>query len=203
MITPEQSLERTIQALCSELHWGLRFFFAAKSLDQTELKLTQTLFETFSFSCLDDACLILSRMLISKEKAKKDDSVNVQYLFRQAENNPSLFRFAKAGEIESLVPIHRAFLESHKPIIDILKNQRDRNLAHLDRKHINQPDWQEHQPGLNWLEVESLFQDMIDIMNSYCKLFYGKEFDFGDWEAISQGEVKNLIEYFEAFNSTA
>jgi len=201
MITPEQSIERTVQALCSELHWGLRFFFAAKSLNQSELKLTPTLFETFTFSCLDDASLILSRMVIAKDIIKNDDSVNVQYLFRQAGNNPSLFRFANPGEIESMIPKHLALLDSHKGIIDILKNQRDKNLAHLDRKHVNQPGWHESQPELNWSEVESLYQDLVSIMNSYFKLFYGKKFDFGNWETISQGEVDNLIEYFDAYNS--
>ncbi len=201
MIAPEQSIERTVQALCDELYWGLRFFFAAKSLEQTELRLTPTLFDTFYLSCSDNACLTLSRMVIAKEKVKGDNSVNIQYLLRQVGDNPSLFHFAKPGEIERLIPTHLALLETHKPIIGILKDQRDRNLAHLDQKHVKQPEWRKSQTQLDFVQVENLYQDLIGIMATYYKLFYGGEFDFGNWKTISQAEVKNLIEYYEAYQS--
>ena len=100
MITPEQEMERTIEALCDELYWGLRCFYAYNSLYQTELRITPTLFDTFYFACLDQACLLLSRIVIAKEKLKNDESVTLKYLFRQAKNNPVLFRFAKPSEIE-------------------------------------------------------------------------------------------------------
>jgi hypothetical protein len=198
MVTPEKRIERTIQALCDELFWGLRYFYAAKVLDQTKFPLTPTLFGTFYWACLDQACLILSRMVIAKEKLK-DEAINVQYLFHQAGNNPSLFRFAEPGEVEQQVESHRKLLETYQPVISILEDQRDRNLAHLDRKHIKQPEWRENQPMLDLSRVEELYHDLRGVISTYYyKLFFDSEFNFGDWYFTSQSEVKTLIDYFEA-----
>jgi hypothetical protein len=71
-------------------------------------------------------------------KKSNDGSINVQYLLEQAKYNTQLFRFSKPDEIEKLVETHSKLLESYKPVIDVLKEQRDRNLAHLDRKHVKQ-----------------------------------------------------------------
>ena len=201
MTTPEQRIERTIQALCDELTWGLRFFYANKALHESELRITPTLFDTFYWSCLDQAGLILSRIVIAK--VKDDDSVNVSYLLGYARNNPELFHFAKPGEVEKLVKTHLALLESYKSDIGILEDQRDRNLAHLDRKHVNQPDWRENQTQLDLDRVEQLYRDLISMMATYHRLFYGGEIDFGDWQTISKEEVETLINFFEAYQSKA
>jgi hypothetical protein len=198
MVTPEKRIEGTIQALCDELYWGLRYFYAAKVLDETKLMLTPTLFGTFYWACLDQAGLILSRMVVAKEKLK-DEAINVQYLFHQAVNNPSLFRYAKTGEIEKLVESHQKLLEAYQPVINILEDQRDRNLAHLDRKHIKQPEWRENQPMLDLDRVEELYRDLVGVITIYHRLFFDGEFNFGDWYSASQSEVKTLIDYFEAF----
>ena len=105
MLTPEQRMERLILALCDELTWGLRSFYAAKVLHKSELRLTPTLFDTFYWSCLDNSALILSRIIVAKKKFK-DDSVNVQYLLEQAKNNLSVFRYAKPDEIQKLTATH-------------------------------------------------------------------------------------------------
>jgi hypothetical protein len=48
MITPEQRMERLIRALCDELYWGLRSFYAAKILYKSELRITPTLLIYFT-----------------------------------------------------------------------------------------------------------------------------------------------------------
>ena len=60
-------LERTIQALCDEIFWGLRNFYAAKILEETEVRLTPTLFDTFYFACLDQRARVSSHLLASAE----------------------------------------------------------------------------------------------------------------------------------------
>jgi hypothetical protein len=200
MITPEQRMESLILALRDELTWGLRSFYAAKVLHNNELRLTPTLFDTFYWSCLDQSALILSRMVVAKPKFK-DDSVNVQYLLEQARKNPQLFHFSKSGEIEKMVETHFQLLESYKPIIDVLEDQRDRNLTHLDLKHVKQPEWWENQTQLDLDQVEKLYQDLVSIMAIYHRLFFDGEIDFGDWQTTTQAEVESLIEFYEAFNS--
>jgi hypothetical protein len=34
-------------------------------------------------------------------------------------------------------------------------------------------------------------------------MFYGGEFDFGDWQTISKEEVETLIGFYEAFQAKA
>jgi hypothetical protein len=92
MVRTKQRLEQTVDALCDELYWGLRSFYAAKIVFETKLRLTPTLFDTFYFSCLDQSALILSRMILAKDDAKGDISINLQYLANLAENNPSAFQ---------------------------------------------------------------------------------------------------------------
>ena len=200
MITLEQRMERLILALCDELTWGLRFFYAAKVLYNSELRLTPTLFDTFYWSCLDQSALILSRMVVAKPKFK-DDSVNVQYLLDQARKNPQLFHFSKPDEIEKLVETHFQLLESYKPVVDVLEDQRDKNLTHLDLKHVKQPEWRENQTQLDLNQVEKLYQDLVGIMAIYHRLFFDREIDFRDWQTTSQTEVESLIEFYEAFKS--
>jgi hypothetical protein len=103
MVKAKQRLEQTIEALCDELYWGLRSFYAAKAVFETELRLTPTLFDTFYFSCLDQSALILSRMVIAKEDSEDDQSINLRYLANQAANNPSALKFAISGEVKSLL----------------------------------------------------------------------------------------------------
>lgn len=200
MLMPKQQIERLILALCDELKWGLRCLYAAKILHQRELRLTPTLFDTFYCSCLDNCALILSRIIVSKKKYK-DDSVNLQYLLDKAKNNPLLFCFAKPDEIKELVISHVDLMESYKSLIDTLEDQRDRNLTHLDLKHIKQPEWRENQAQLDMIRVEKLYQDLTVIMKKYYLLFFDEEIDFGAWEKISHAEVEILIEYYEAYQS--
>ncbi len=200
MISIEQRMERLILAICDELTWGLRSFYAAKMLNKSELRLTPTLFDTFYSSCLNDSALILSRMVVAKKKYK-DDSVNVQYLLEQTRKTPQLFHFFSTGEIEKIVEAHFRLLESYKSIIDVLEGQRDRNLAHLDLKHVKQPEWRENQVRLDLDQVEKLYQDLVNIMAIYHRLFFDGEIDFGDWQTTTQAEVESLIKFYETFNS--
>jgi hypothetical protein len=200
MVTPEQKLEGLILALCDELRWGLRFFYAEKVLYNSELRVTSALFETFYLSCLDQSALILSRMVVAKRKFK-DDSINIQYLLEQARKSSGLFHFCQPPEIDRLVETHFQLLESYKSIIDVVEDQRDTNLTHLDLKHVKQPKWRENQTQLDLNQVEKLYQDLVGIMSIYHRLFFGGEFDFGDWEKTSQAELESLIDFYEQYNS--
>ena len=198
-VSHKQRLEDTIEALSDELKWGLRYFYAAKILLETNLRLTPTLFDTFYFSCLDQAGLILARMVIAKEN--NDASINLQYLSHQAQNKSALFHYAKQGEIKTLVKEQAQLFELHEPLIRTLKDQRDQNISHLDRRHVNEPKWRESQTQLDLVQVEKLYQDLIRVMTTYYRLFHGAKLDFGDWESASQAEVQNLAEYYEAYRS--
>ena len=200
MISPEQKLEELILALCDELRWGLRFFYAEKVLYNSELRVISRLFETFYLSCLDQSALILSRMVVAKRK-HKDDSINIQYLLEQARKSPGLFHFCQPPEIERLAKTHFQLIESHKSVIDVLEDQRDKNLTHLDLKHVNQPNWRENQTQLDLNQVEKLYRALVVIMTIYHRAFFGRDFEFGDWEKPSEAELESLIHFYEEYNS--
>jgi hypothetical protein len=197
MVTNEQKLENIIQAACDELNWGVRSFYAAKILHSTQLRLTRSLFDTFYFSCLDESALILSRIAITKS----NDSLHLKYLFEYARENSKLFKFAKPGEIERTVDAHLSLLESYDGFLVALTVQRDKNLAHLDLKHINQTNWHESQPMLDMERMEELYKDLTQILSAYFLMFYGREIDFGDWQNITEQEIMELIEHFNAYNA--
>jgi hypothetical protein len=201
LVKPNQRLEQTINALCDELYWGLRSFYAAKIVYETELRLTPSLFDTFYATCSDQSVLILSRMVVAKDDWEDDKSINLQYLANQAENKPSAFKYAKPGDVKSLLEKQAKLFELHKPLIAILRNQRDQNIAHLDRRHINDPTWHKTQIQLDFSQVEKLYKDLIDVLTTYHGLFYGGELAFADWESVTKEEVKNLIEYYESYQS--
>lgn len=199
MVKDKQRLELTIKALCDELYWGLRCFYAAKVVYITKLRLTPTLFHTFYFSCLDQSALILSRMVIARENSEDDQSINLHYLANLAENKPLAFKFAKPGEIKKLLEKQARLFELHKPLIAILRDQRDQNLAHLDRRHINDTDWRKKQIPLDLSQAEKLYHDLVEVMASHHNLFFDVDYSFGDWQSITDTEVKNLIESQEAY----
>jgi hypothetical protein len=198
IVTPAERMKRLILALCDELKLGLRSFYAAKILVETDLRITPTLFDTFYFSCLDESCVILSRLVVAKAKYK-DDSVNLHYLLNQTRSNPEFFRFSKPEDVIRCVEAHTEVLGSYKVTIDVLEEQRDWNLAHLDLRHIKQPEWRENQRQLDLSQVEKLYQDLKSILAAYHLMFFNGEINFGDWETISQQEVKVLIDYFDAY----
>ena len=200
-VSLRQRLEQTIDALNDELRWGLRCFHAAKVIDKTDLRLRSHLFEIFYFSCLDQASLILSRLVIAR--TRDDDSINLQYLANQAGNKPSLFRYAKAGELRNLAHEQERLFELHRPLIDLLKDQRDQNIAHLDRRHVNDPDWRRSQAQIDFAQAAKLYQDLIGVMTTYFRLYYGKELEFEDWETILESEFQALIDFYEAYRSKA
>lgn len=198
MVTPELRMENLINALCDELFWGLRSFYAAKLLYETKINITPTLFDTFYFSCLDESAFILSRITITK--AANDSSLNLKFLFDCAKSDPSVFRYAKPDEVIKTIDLHVTCLKTYDDFLKVLKEQRDRNLAHLDRKHINQPDWRANQQVLNLYSAEQLYKDLVRMMSAYFLMFFGGEISFGDWEENSKHEISALIKYFAAYN---
>ena len=169
MNTPKQNLERTIQALSDEINWGLRCFYTAKIIFETELRLTPTLFDTFYFACLDQSGLILSRYTIPKQIG--DQSVNFQWLLEKTETEPFLFGFAQEHEIKELVQTQRDIFTRYEPLSIILRDQRDRNIAHLDRKNITNLDFRVKQGQINLSDMESFYKELLNFNRELLSIF--------------------------------
>jgi len=62
--------------------------------------------------------------------SKKDDEISVQYLFNMCNRNKKLSCMRQS---------HQKQLEGLIPLIEQVKTWRDLTIAHLDKKHVNDP----------------------------------------------------------------
>ncbi len=69
---------------------------------------------------------------------ESQESINFKLLLDMAENHPRLLKLSPI-EARQLVEANRLRLASLDPVLKALRPVRDRELAHLDRKHLNDP----------------------------------------------------------------
>lgn len=120
-------------------------------------------FNTVEFSCLETTVLTLSKLLVPHA-----DSISIPYLLNFAEQNPSAFPKVQRKQLADLIYRHKEQLRLFEPLIDNLKQQRDRTIAHLDRLHVTNPSTITSVPPLNYLEVEKIFRDATQLLNKYA-----------------------------------
>ena len=69
----------------------------------------------------------------------KKDEVSVSYLLDMCNQEPSAFTRINQAKVSSVVQEHQQQLAKLEPVVQQVKMWRDRAIAHLDRKHINNP----------------------------------------------------------------
>lgn len=177
---PNRRIEQALTALCDELDWGLRCFYAARAA--AHIPGAPVLAETFQGACADQSLLTLARIVLAKKNARRDESINIRYLANLVKGKPSAVCFGDAEEVEALIEKQARLQEEHAPLIATLKEQRDRSLAHLDRHHVNGPSWRQSQSGVNMAQVEALYQGLAEILGEYHRLIFGAERRFDQWK---------------------
>ena len=185
MVTAEQRLEDTLGFLSGQLNWGWLFLKSAKALHHTNWAASTMWFRRAAYqACLNEAVLVLAKLVIPCE-----DSITFSYLLNQAENNPGLFEFAHGHQLEASVERHRQVLEEHE-LVPTIKTQRDKVLAHFDKKHINDPSVITSLP-VNMTEVESCYEELVDILNVYKGYHDDSQFHLG----LVEQSVRDDVEY--------
>jgi len=96
------------------------------------------------------------------------DSISILYLLNFAEQNPSAFPKARREPLADVASRHKEQLRMLEPLIDNLKQQRDRTIAHLDKLHVTNPSAITSVPPLDYLEVEKVFKDSSELLNEYA-----------------------------------
>ncbi|MBN1449746.1 MAG: hypothetical protein JW963_01930 [Anaerolineales bacterium] len=120
-------------------------------------------FNTVEISCLETTILTLSKLLVSQAA-----SISVPYLLNFVEQNPSAFPEIQRERLIDLVNRHREELRLLEPLVNNLRQQRDRTIAHLDKLHVTNPSVISSVPPLNYLEVEKVFRDLTALLNEYA-----------------------------------
>lgn len=113
-------------------------------------------------SCTESAVLALSRLVIPNQ-----DSINIEYLLNTAKHNSKVFSNVGKEEVLKAILEHEQKLKTIASLMVSIKDHRDRTLAHLDRKHINDPAAIIANPSIDMQEVEKVFYLILQIINTY------------------------------------
>lgn len=141
-----------------------------------------------------EAVLTLARIM-----KEHPDSITIYYLFNLLESNPHLFSPHSPEDLRQTVADHKARLEKYESLIESISEQRDRVIAHLDRKHVNDPSHLfAHPHGVNLTELGKCLWEVLDILNSYA-VYSGREFDPGNLRNAIAGDVGILLRWMSEY----
>lgn len=111
---------------------------------------------------IESAILALSRIVVPQRS-----SISIQYLLNYLEQNPSAFSHISVDTLREQVAVDKKSLETVSTVIENIKEQRDRTVTHLDRRHVDNPAAVYNHPPLNYQEVEKVFMLLLEIINHY------------------------------------
>jgi hypothetical protein len=156
-----------LRLLFSQLSGGWAAFTLAKYVYEQwasgRIKSAPWFFTIVREESVEITVLAMSRLLLGHTS-----SISITYLLNYAEKNPGDFPGSRGNAISESVAQHRTILETISPIINNIKNQRDKTIAHLDRLHINNPAALYAYPPLDQKEVEDVFRQLLKILNVYA-----------------------------------
>lgn len=118
----------------------------------------------------EDASMEASILALSRIVVPHRSSISIQYLLDYLEQNPLAFPHISSNTLREQVATDRKSLEAISAIINNIKDQRDTTVAHLDKRHVNNPAAVYSYPPLNYQEVEDVFSRLLNIINNYNEL---------------------------------
>ncbi|MBE0411990.1 MAG: hypothetical protein IBX69_19860 [Anaerolineales bacterium] len=137
-------------------------------------------------ACFNQALLSLAKLGIHER-----ESVSIEYLLNCASQNTKAFRYASREQIEQKIESHRHLLQEKQPLFERVKVLRDRILAHLDRKHINEPGLFERL-DVDFYEIGQCFEIFTEILNTYKGYFDRSHLDLSSSIQIIQKDIDRL-----------
>jgi hypothetical protein len=149
---------RIMESLRSSLLQTSLFLSSYRYLnDQTStnpFKIAPKFFQAASDAAYRETILGFTRLT-----DENPESINFKLLLNMAENHPRLLRHSPV-EVKTLVESNRRRLASLDPVLKALRPVRDHQLAHLDRKTLNNPAAVAPEP----VQSQDLAQ-CVDILN--------------------------------------
>ena len=147
------------------------------------------------YSCLDIAVLCFSR-LMSKDKS----SVTVAYLLNCAEQESESFPYAGKQTVLDAISTHRQWLQTLKPLGCTVRLQRNWTLAHIDKRHVNNPSLIESLPAIPIDQVIGAFPRFLEIINTYKGYLSDSELSLKVLEQETARDVDYLLDLIEQDN---
>jgi len=113
-------------------------------------------------ACVESAVLALARLVVSHK-----DSISVTYLLNCVQQSPSAFPVPERDAVARTVEQHRALLNEMQPLVDQVKDYRDRTIAHLDKKVVNHRQAVHAHLPVELDDVERAFALLLDVLGFY------------------------------------
>jgi hypothetical protein len=166
MSTSRHKLSEIVTYLSSQLTHGWSALWVAEQIARadraSELLSAQSLFSAAYEACVESAILALARLAIAHRS-----SMSVDYLLNCIYHSPSAYPVPKRAAVAEAVAQHRALLEDLRPLVDRVKDYRDRAIAHLDKRHVNQRDEVHAHPPVELWEIDRAFELMRVILKAH------------------------------------
>ena len=160
------ALRAIVGSLSEQLARGWACLAAARQIQSERPGLlpgrSQAFLDTTYDACVESAILAFARLVLSHK-----DSISVTYLLNCAQQSPSAFPVSEREAVARAVEQHRVLLNEMLPLVDQVKDYRDRTIAHLDKKVVNHRDAVHSYPPLELGEVERAFVALLDVLNAY------------------------------------
>ena len=190
-----QSIEKNlgiIHYLASQISLGWNHLFVAKFIGEAyrdnRIMGAHTILKNAQLACWDSSVLALVKV-IDKHKS----SQNIFYLLNCLESDPSSYPYVNESELLEQISNHRDELSKIDEILPSLKEKRNKVIAHLDKKLVNQPETVFSYPPLDTESLYPAFQVLRGILKVYDK----QTESFSLW--ISEGQyIKNDLDYLIA-----
>jgi len=141
-----------------------------QALQNQKITCARYFFTSAYLSCTESAVLTLSRLIIPN-----NDSINIAYLLNVSKQNPKAFSYTGKEEVLKAVLEYEQKIETIASLVVSIKDHRDRTIAHLDRKYINDPTVIFANPPIDMREVERVFHLVLQIINTYKGYFDSSE----------------------------
>lgn len=194
MSTSRHKLRQIVGVLSDQLAWGRAALLAARQIDRAgrEGAFPTTVYD----ACVESALLALARLLVAHK-----DAISVTYLLNCAYHSPSAFPLPEREAVAEAVGRHRALLAEMQPLIDRVKDYRDRTIAHLDKKYVNHRDVVRARPPVALDEVERAFVRLGGVLNDHRRALDLPELDLARLGSDRAGDGTALLNVHEEVQS--
>ena len=166
MSKSRRALQAIVGALSEQLARGWASLEAARRIDSAcpvqAQDCARTLASTVYEACVESAILALARLVVTHK-----DSVNVTYLLNCVQQSPSAFPIPERDGMARTVERHRLLLDEMQPLVDQVKDYRDRTIAHLDKRVVNHWYAVHAHPPIELDQVERAFARIGALLNVY------------------------------------
>jgi hypothetical protein len=192
-----------IHYLASQISLGWNHLFVAKFIGEAyrdnKIMGGDTILKNAQLACEESSVLALGKVV-----DKHESSQSIYYLLNCLEEDPSSYPYVNKSELLEQIKSHRKKLRKIDAILPNLKEKRDKVIAHLDKKLVNQPETVFSYPPLDTESLIPAFQMIRGILEVYDK----QTESFSFW--IDEGQdIKRDLDYLialidkdKAINST-